>query len=129
MNRYIDLTMAMLAGAALGATAIQGLHAQAQTKPKAYVIADVELTGQFPPDYLSTVRKAIEAAHGRSLRTLNGRVIPIEGAPPPKNVALIEWDSAEDAMAFYKSSAWTDGAPARAGAERTIRRYIVEAEK
>jgi hypothetical protein len=34
MNRYIDLTMAMLAGAALGATTIQGLYAQAQTKPK-----------------------------------------------------------------------------------------------
>jgi len=50
---------------------------------------------------------------GRSLRTLNGRVVSIEGSAPPKNVALIEWDSVDDAVAFYKSKAWTDLAPQR----------------
>jgi uncharacterized protein (DUF1330 family) len=54
------------------------------------------------------VRKAIEQAHGRSLRTINGRVVSIEGPPPPKNVAIVEWDSVDDAVAFYKSKAWTD---------------------
>ena len=40
--------------------------------------------GAPPSDYLPTVRKAIEAAHGRALRTLNGRVVSIEGAPAPR---------------------------------------------
>jgi uncharacterized protein (DUF1330 family) len=79
--------------------------------------------------YLPTVRKAIDNAHGRSLRTLTGRVVFIEGSPPPKNVALIEWDSVDDAVAFYKSKAWTDLAPQREKAQKTIRRYVVEVEK
>jgi len=60
---------------------------------------------------------------------LNGRVVSIEGAPAPKNVALIEWDSVDDAVAFYKSKAWTDLAPQREKAQKTLRRYVVEVEK
>ena len=66
-------------------------------------------------------------SHG--FRTLNGRVVSVEGAPAPKNVALIEWDSVDDAVAFYKSKAWTDLAPQREKAQKTIRRYVVEVEK
>ncbi len=73
------------------------------------------------PSYLPTVRKAIEKGHGHALRTLNGRVVSIEGPPPPKNVAIVEWDSVDDAVAFYKSKAWTDMAPQREKAQKTIR--------
>ena len=79
MNTKSKIVIAAVAGAALGAAAIQGLHAQA--KLKAYTVSEVEVTGTLPSDYLPTVRKAIEAAHGRALRTLNGRVVSIEGAP------------------------------------------------
>jgi uncharacterized protein (DUF1330 family) len=44
-------------------------------------------------------------------------------------VALVEWDSVDDALAFYKSKAWTDLAPQREKAQKTIRRYVVEVEK
>jgi uncharacterized protein (DUF1330 family) len=81
------------------------------------------------PGYLPAVRKAIENANGRSLRTLNGRVVSIEGGAPPKNVALIEWDSLDDAVAFYKSKAWTDLAPQRDKSQKTLRRYVVKVEK
>jgi uncharacterized protein (DUF1330 family) len=127
MNTKFKIVIAAVAGAALGATAVQGLHAQA--KLKAYSIGELEVIGELPPACLPTVRKAIEAAHGRSLRTLNGRVIPVEGAPPPKNVAIVEWDSADDAVSFYKSKAWTDCAPQREKAQKTLSRYIVEVEK
>ena len=50
------------------------------------------------------------------------------GAPAPKNVAIVEWDSVDDAVAFYKSKAWTDLAQ-REKAQKTIRRYVVELEK
>jgi len=127
MNPKYKITLAVLTGAALGAAAMQGLHAQA--KLKAYSVGEIEMIGQYPPDYLPTVRKAIEAAHGHALRTLNGRVVSLEGAPAPKNVAIVEWDSVDDAVAFYKSKAWTDMAPQREKAQKTIRRYIVEVEK
>jgi uncharacterized protein (DUF1330 family) len=128
MKTRYTVVLSMIVGAALGGAAIQGLHAQA--KLKAYSVGEVELTGgALPSDYLSTVRKAIEAAHGRALRTVNGRVVSIEGTPPPKNVAIVEWDSVDDALAFYKSKAWTDMAPQREKAQKTIRRYVVEVEK
>jgi len=127
MKTNYKVAIALVTGAAIGGAAIQGLHAQA--KLKAYTIGEVEVMGAMDPSYLPTVRKAIEAGHGHALRTLNGRVVTIEGAPPPKNVAIIEWDSLDDAVAFYKSKAWTDLAPQREKAQKTIRRYVVEVEK
>jgi uncharacterized protein (DUF1330 family) len=35
-----------------------------------------------------------------------GRVEHIEGAAAPKNVAIVAWESLDDAVAFYKSKAW-----------------------
>jgi uncharacterized protein (DUF1330 family) len=127
MNIKSKIVIAAVAGAALGATAIQGLHAQA--KLKAYSVGELEVIGTLPSDYLPAVRKAIEAAHGHALRTLNGRVVSIEGLPAPKKVAIVEWDSVDDAVSFYKSKAWTDLAPQREKAQKTIRRYVVEVEK
>jgi uncharacterized protein (DUF1330 family) len=122
------MTRFLIAGAALGGAAIQGLHAQA--KPKAYSVGEIEVTNvSAQPGYLPAVRNAIEKAHGRTLRTLNGRVVSIEGGAPPKNVAIIEWDSLDDAVAFYKSKAWTDLASERDKSQKTIRRYVVEVEK
>ena len=47
----------------------------------------------------------------------------------PKNVAIVEWDSAKDAVAFYKSKAWADMAPEREKYQKTVRRYVVVLEK
>jgi uncharacterized protein (DUF1330 family) len=128
MNANFKIALAVVAGAALGAAAMQGLHAQ--DKLKAYSVAEVELLNPgAQPTFLTAARKAITAAHGRSLRTVAGRVVSVEGEPPPQHLALVEWDSADDAVAFYKSKAWTDLAPERDKFEKVIRRYVVEAEK
>jgi len=103
MNTNSKIALAVLAGAALGAAAMQGLHAQA--KLKAYSVAEVELLNPgVQPTFLTAARQAITAAHGRSLRTVAGRVVSIEGTPP-QHLALVEWNSADDAVAFYKSKA------------------------
>jgi uncharacterized protein (DUF1330 family) len=125
--RY-KIPLAILAGAALGAVAMQGLHAQA--KLKAYSISEAEtLDATALAAYLPAARKAIEAAHGRALRTAGGRVVQIEGGSAPKNAAIVEWDSLDDAVTFYKSKAWADLAPQRDKATKVIRRYVVEVEK
>jgi uncharacterized protein (DUF1330 family) len=129
MNSNLRIAMAMLAGAAVGAIAVQGLHAQG-AKLKAYSVGENEiLNASAQATYLATARKAVEAAHGRPLRTTAGRVVQIEGAPAPKSVAIVEWDSLDDAVAFYKSKAWADLAPERDKAVKVLRRYVVEVEK
>jgi uncharacterized protein (DUF1330 family) len=128
MNTKSKMVLAIVAGAALGAAATQGLHAQA--KLKAYSVAELETVNvEAQKTYLPAARKAIQGAHGRALRTAAGRVEHIEGAAAPKNVAIVEWDSLDDAVAFYKSKAWTDLAPERDKTQKTIRRYVVEVEK
>jgi len=124
-SNYRNIIM-LLAGVAIGAIALEGLHAQG-AKQKAYAIGEIEiLDPAAQAAYLPGARKAIEAAHGRTLRTVGGRVVQLEGGPPPKSVAIVEWDSVDDALAFYKSKAWTDLAPQRDKATKAIRRYVVE---
>jgi uncharacterized protein (DUF1330 family) len=129
MRSNFKFAMVMLAGVAIGAIAVQGLHAQG-AKLKAYSISESDILDRAAQAaYLPTARKLIEAAHGRALRTAAGRVVQIEGGPPPKSAAIVEWDSLDDGVAFYKSKAWADLAPQRDKAVKVIRRYIVEAEK
>jgi uncharacterized protein (DUF1330 family) len=123
MKTSFKIVIAAIAGAAIGAAAMQGWHAQ--SNPKAYSVAESELSGTASPEFLATARKAIEAGHGRPLQ---GRVYTIEGAAP-KNVAIVEWHSVNDAVAFYKSKAWTDMAPEREKYQKNVRRYVLDVEK
>jgi uncharacterized protein (DUF1330 family) len=129
MRSNYKIAMVLLAGVAIGAIAVQGLHAQG-AKLKAYAIAEFEpLDTSAQAQVLPVARKAIEAANGHSLRTTAGRVVQVEGGPPPKSVGITEWGSVDEAVAFYKSKAWTDLAPQRDKASKVIRRYVVEVEK
>lgn len=128
MNTNIKIALAVVAGAALGAAAMQELHAQA--KPKAYTITETEgLDAAAQKVYTPLVQAAQKAASGnaRNFRTAGGRVVALEGAAAPKRVAITEWDSLEQAQAFYTSKAFMDLKPQRDKAVKTIRRYIVEA--
>jgi uncharacterized protein (DUF1330 family) len=125
VRNSFKIAIATVAGAVIGAAAVQGLHAQA--KPKAYMVAEFEHVGDISSDYLTKVRAAM-GPYGHSLKTLKGRTIPIEGSAPPPNVALIEFNSVEAAQEFFKTPAWTDGNAERTRSEKLIRRYLVEAE-
>jgi uncharacterized protein (DUF1330 family) len=127
MNTNLKIALAVVAGAALGAAGIQTLHAQA--KPKAYSMTETEsLDAAAQAVYTPLVQAAQKAAGGRNLRTAGGRVVALEGAAAPKRVAITEWDSLEQAQAFYNSKAFKDLDPQRNKAVKTIRRYIVEAQ-
>jgi uncharacterized protein (DUF1330 family) len=125
MSRYITVGLAMLAGAAFGAAAVQGLHAQA--KPKAYTVSELEtLDAAAEAAFVPVVQAAQRAAGGQPFRTGGGRIVAMEGTSAPKRVAITQWDSLEQAEAFYKSKAWLDLGPQREKAQKTIRRYVVE---
>jgi uncharacterized protein (DUF1330 family) len=126
MNTRYTMAVMLLAGVAIGAVAIQGLHAQA--KPKAYAISELETLDAVAQAAFAPIAQAAQkAAGGRPFRTGGGKVVAVEGAAPPKNVPITEWDSLEQAQEFYKSKAWTDLTPQREKGVKTIRRYIVEA--
>jgi len=129
MRSNYKIAMVLLTGVAIGAVAVQGLHAQG-AKLKAYAVSESEiLDASAQAAYLTAARKALEAANAHTLRTAAGRVVQIEGGPPPKSVGIIEWNSVDEAVAFYKSKAWTDLAPQRDKAVKVTRRYVVEVEK
>jgi uncharacterized protein (DUF1330 family) len=122
--------LSLLTGVALGGVAVQGLQAQAKPKLKAYSIGEIiPIAGAtVSPAYLAAARKALADAGGRSMGTLKGRIFHAEGDAPPIGVAMTEWDSADDARAFFQSKNWKDLAPEGEKTAKTLRRYIVEVE-
>ena len=125
MNPNSKMVLGLAIGAVLGAAALQGLHAQG--KPKAYTVSELEtLDAAANAAFVPLVVAAQQAAGGRNLKTGGGKIVAMEGTAPTR-VAITEWESLEQAQAFYKSKAWNDLAPQRDKALKTIRRYIVEA--
>jgi uncharacterized protein (DUF1330 family) len=124
-SRY-TVVLSVIAGAALGGAAVQGVNAQLAAK-KAYTVTELEtLNPQAAADFGKRISAVQTNAGGRNLRTGGGKVVGLEGPPPPKRVAITEWDSLEKAEAFFKSKAWTDLGPDRDKALKTVRRYAVE---
>ena len=125
MNSKFKIALAVVAGTALGAAAMQGLHAQA--KPKAYGCQrDRSARCAAQAAYTPLSVTAQKAAGGRQFPPAGGKIVAIEG-DGSKRVGISEWDSLEQAQAFYNSEAFKDLAPQRDKAVKTIRRYIVEA--
>jgi uncharacterized protein (DUF1330 family) len=125
MKTSLTVALSVIAGIGIGVVAVQSLRAQA--KPKAYTISELELVDATANTaFVPLVQAAQKAAGGRAFRTGGGKIVAMEG-DAPKRVVITEWDSLEQAEAFYKSTAWKDLAPQREKAVKTIRRYAVEA--
>ncbi len=124
MNTNLKMVLGLAIGVVLGAAAVQGLHAQG--KLKAYTVSELEtLDAAANAAFVPLVVAAQQAAGGRNLKTGGGKIVAMEGTAP-KRVAITEWESLDQAQAFYKSKAWNDLAPQRDKALKTIRRYAVE---
>jgi uncharacterized protein (DUF1330 family) len=123
MKQAAKLALTLLAGFALGAGAIQGLHAQGGKAP-AYVVAEVEVTD--PPAYQAYLKKAVD-----SLNAYNSRIIVRakpdvkEGAPTWGNIVIATFASLEDAEKWYSTPPYKDLIAERQKIAET-RLYIVE---
>jgi len=124
MKTRYTVALSMCAGAALGAAAIQALHAQA--KPPVYYIAEIDVTNldAWQKDYAPRAQAVIKAAGGRVL-AVGQKVTSIEGAPPKQRIALIQWESAEQVQAWRNSAAFKEIAPMREKLG-TVRSFTVE---
>ena len=107
MNRHITVGVAMVAGAALGAAAVQTLHAQ--TKPPAYNIAEITIKDQdgYNKEYLPLIAKALTDAGGKFL-VRGGKTISYEGAAPAPRVVVVQFESLDKLQALYNSAPYKD---------------------
>jgi uncharacterized protein (DUF1330 family) len=124
MNSKHKIALSLLAGAALGAAAVQGLHAQA--KPKAYIVTESEvIDAAVLAAYTPQAQAAVKAAGGTPGIISTGKVIALVGEPP-KRLTASEWESAEKAQTWYKSAERAALTPQREKAFKVTRQFIVE---
>jgi uncharacterized protein (DUF1330 family) len=125
MNTKFKIVLAVAAGAAFGAAAVQGLHAQA--KPKAYIVTDIEvLDTAANAAFTPLIRASQQAGGGRNLGTAGGKIVAFVGEAP-KSVGITEWDSLDALVAWRNSNAWKELSPQRDKAVKIIRQFAVEA--
>ena len=102
MKVNYKLALTLLAGAAVGAAAIQALHAQA--KPPVYAIIKVnEITDADAYKAVTQRPTAATAASAQGARYIarGGKITPLDGTPPQRFV-IIAFESVE------KAKAWND---------------------
>src|SRR5215212_5217231 len=123
MKIQYSIAVATLVGAAVSGLAVHGLHAQGK---KAYTVSELQVVdAKLAADFGPRAAAAQLAAGGRNLKTGGGKVVAMEGTAPDR-VAIVEWDSADKAQAFFKSKAWTDLKPDFDKSLKTVRRFAVE---
>jgi uncharacterized protein (DUF1330 family) len=107
MKTHYTVALSMFAGAALGAAAIQGLHAQA--KPPIYSVAEINVTNldAYLKEYAPLAQAGIKAGGGRLLAA-GQNVTSVEGQPPASRVAIQAWDSMEKLQAWRNSAAFKE---------------------
>ena len=127
MRTWYTVVLSMIAGAALGGAAIQGLHAQA--KPKAYLVTESEVIDRAAlPPYDPALASAMQAAGGQWIGGAPGpseKITAVLG-DPPKRFGVTEFENIDKAQAWLKSSGREAIAPQRNKAIKLVRQFIFE---
>ena len=107
MKAKYKVTLAMIGSFALGAIAVETLHAQA--KPHGYVIAEVGVADPdgYSKEFLPPISKTIQEAGGKFLAR-GGKTVSFDGAPPEPRVVILQMDSLEKAQAWWNAQATKD---------------------
>ena len=107
MKMHFAVALSLLSGAAVGAAAIQTLHAQA--KPPVYYVAEIEITNLegWSKEYAPKAQALIKEMGGRTLAS-GQNVTSLEGEPPKTRVAIQRWDSIEQINAGTSKPEYKD---------------------
>jgi uncharacterized protein (DUF1330 family) len=107
MKTLYTAAFAMLTGAAIGALAVQGLHAQ--TKLPAYVVSEIEITDldAYQKEY-APIAQALIKATGGHLLAAGQNIVSFEGAPPKTRVSINQFDSMEAAQIWRNSAQYKE---------------------
>jgi uncharacterized protein (DUF1330 family) len=107
MKQNYKLAIAMLAGTALGAAAVQSLYAQAN--PPAYVISEIDVANKdaYAKEYVPLAQKALRESGQRPLAS-GGKTAAISGEPPKSRIVLSVFKNMDEAQAAYTSPAYVE---------------------
>jgi uncharacterized protein (DUF1330 family) len=129
MHTKSKIVLALVAGVALGAAAVQGLHAQA--KPKAFLVTESEVLDRAAvPPYGTVLSPAMQAAGGHWVGGGTGPTEKITAVigDPPKRFGVVEFENLDKAQAWLKSSGREAIAPQRNKAIKLTRQFIFEVQ-
>jgi uncharacterized protein (DUF1330 family) len=132
MKTRYTVVLSMLAGAALGAAAIQGLHAQA--KPPVYLVTEIDVTDPdaYGKEFAPKAQAIIKGAGGKFVLIggaggVNAKPITAIDGTPPKRVAIQQWESLEALNKWYNGADYQEAL--KIGKKyATSRRYAVEGQ-
>jgi uncharacterized protein (DUF1330 family) len=107
MKTCCTVVLSILAWVAIGAAAVQALHAQA--KPPAYVVAEIDVTNPAPyeKEYVPGAAKAITDGGGKYI-VRGGETVAMYGDPPKPRIAIMAFESMEKAQAAFSSRAYKE---------------------
>jgi uncharacterized protein (DUF1330 family) len=123
MHTKYKYALAIGIGFALGAAAIQGLHAQG--KPPAYYIGEITVKDQeaFIKEFAAPGVKPVQDAGGKFI-VRGFKPIALQGETPPR-VTVIQFDNMDKAQAWWNSPANKDQ-QAIGNKYATFRSFLVE---
>jgi len=103
-TRYL-VALSVLAGVAVGAAAMQALHAQAE--PPAYVVGEIEVRNAtlYDQAYVPAAMKAIADGGGKYI-VRGGESAALYGQPPKGRIAIMVFENMEKAKAAFDSAAY-----------------------
>jgi uncharacterized protein (DUF1330 family) len=123
MKLWWKFAIVAVAGAGIGAIATRML--EAQSLPRAYLVAEVQVTDAeaYKPYIPSAAR--IVAKHGGQYLARGGKSESLEGMEPAGRVAIVQFPSMAILKQFYDSPEYREVAPIRQKASRS-RFFAVE---
>ena len=132
MKTRYTVVLSMIAGAALGGAAIQGLYAQA--KPPVYLVTEIDVTNPeaYGTEFAPKAQATIRAAGGRQVAIggaggAGAKPVTALAGTPPKRFVIQAWDSMDALKAWYNGADYQ--AALKIGEKyATFRRFAVEGQ-
>lgn len=112
MKLHTGIALGIVAGIGIGATAVQGLHAQAT--PSVYYVAEIDISDPeaYANEYLPRAAELIKAAGGEYVASggpgSSGKVTGFDGEVPKSRVIIVKWDSLDKLQAWHSSTEYQE---------------------
>lgn len=107
MKTRFSTVLALLAGSAIGAVAVQGIHAAGG--PPAYLVTEIGVSDldAYQKEYVPVVQASLKAAGGRLIA--GGQdILVFEGPSPGARVAINRFDSLDAVQAWRNSDQYKE---------------------
>lgn len=107
MKTRFSTVLALLAGSAIGAVAVQGIHAAGG--PPAYLVTEIGVSDldAYQKEYVPVVQASIKAAGGRLIAG-GQNILVFEGPSPGARVAINRFDSLDAVQAWRNSDQYKE---------------------